>query len=91
MLSIKQNQNLLDIAVQYTGELDNLMALAQANGISITSALLPGNTLVEVPVTNKRVTTTFERIEYDCTTIMRPPMSHRGIGYMIIGRTFKVG
>lgn len=90
MLHIKQNQNLLDMTVQYTGELSNLFLLAQLNGLSITADLTPGNNLNEVPVTDKRVSNLFAKIEYDCTTFLRPDLNKRGIGYMKIGTSFIV-
>jgi hypothetical protein len=90
MLTIKPNQNMLDMVVQHSGELANLFLLAQLNGVSITANLTPGNNLKPVPITDKRVVSLFEKIDYDCTTFIKPGINSRGIGYMKIGATFIV-
>lgn len=90
MLPIKQNQNMLDMTVQYTGVLDSLILLAQLNGVSITADLIAGNNLNEVPVVDNRVTSFFQKIEYDCTTVFRQALPPGGIGYMQIQTSFIV-
>lgn len=90
MLPIKQNQTMLDMSVQHTGDLSNLFLLAMANGKSITDDLVPGQELTAVPVTDKRVTRVFDKIEYDVTTAVKPGLILGGIGYMQIGTSFKV-
>lgn len=81
---------MLDMAVQHTGELDNLFLLALANGKGITDDLVPGQSLQVVAVTDKRVTRVFEKIEYDVITVLKPALILGGIGYMQIGTSFKV-
>lgn len=90
MLSIKQNQTLPDMAVQHTGSMESLFLLAVLNKKSITTELVPGDSLQDVPVTDKRVTRAFAKIEYDVITIILPPPVPGGIGYMQIGNSFKV-
>ena len=90
MLTIKQNQNLLDMVVQHTGQLDNLFLLAQLNALSITGDLVAGHQLQEVPVTDKRVVNLFAKKEYDCTTFLKPVFTQGGIGFMKIGTSFIV-
>lgn len=87
---IKQNQNLLDMAVQYAGSLDSLFLLAADNGIGITDALAPGANIKEPLVTDKRTVRLFSVTEYDVTTVLRPVQIRGGIGYMGIGLNFKV-
>jgi hypothetical protein len=86
---IKQNQNLFDATVQHSGALSNLFAVAVANGIGITDALVPGNNLVIPAVTDKAVVKKFLNDFYDIITI-EPDVVQGGIGYMQIGTTFKV-
>ena len=90
MLPIKQNQTMVDMVVQHTGELANLFLISLTNGKSITEDLVPGQSLQAVPVTDKRVTRVFEKIEYDVITLLKPGLILGGIGYMQIGTSFKV-
>ena len=86
---IKQNQTLFDMAVQYTGSLENLFLVAVQNQLSITSELIPGNSIAAA-ATEKRVTRYFESIVYDVVTIHKFPLPPGGIGYMQIENNFKV-
>lgn len=87
---IKQDQNMLDMVVQYSGSLDNLFTVALQNSLSATDSLTAGNSLQEMAVTNKRVVNLFARKEYDVNTVLRPILTLGGIGYMQIGTSFKV-
>jgi len=46
---IIENQNLLDIALQETGDITAVFEIAAANGISVTSTIPPGTELL-IPV-----------------------------------------
>lgn len=90
---IKVNQTMLDMAVQHTGQLDGLFALATLNGKSITAQLEPGTTLLGFASTDRKVSNFFEQSQYDVVTI-EPSLTSftlpTGIGYMQVGSTFIV-
>lgn len=44
-IAVKDRQSLADIAVEYLGGVEGIFALAERNGISITSRLEDGQTL----------------------------------------------
>ena len=46
MITVLNNQSLLDIAVQYTGTIENAFKIAVANGLSLTDELQPGAQLI---------------------------------------------
>jgi hypothetical protein len=50
MIQVSAGQTLLDVCLQELGTLSALFALADANGLSITSPLSPGQ-LLQVPAT----------------------------------------
>ena len=52
IIDVKDRQTVLDIAVEYAGSMDASYAIAEANGISVTSLLVAGQQLVIPKVTD---------------------------------------
>ncbi|HUM50493.1 MAG TPA: LysM domain-containing protein [Chitinophagales bacterium] len=46
IITVKDNQSLLDIAIQEYGTVDNMIAISQANDLSVSSQLEPGQELI---------------------------------------------
>lgn len=91
-VKVKNRQTLLDIATLYLGSADAAFDLAMLNGISITEELVSGQEIKLGSVVDAFV------VEYLKTVDARPasgddvsnPFILEGIGYDIIGSTFKV-
>lgn len=49
-VTVKHNQSVIDLAVQYTGTAENAFKIAHANNISVDAYLAPGSVL-EIPKT----------------------------------------
>lgn len=88
---IKKNQTLLDMACQYAGTMEQLLTIAANNNKSITEDLTAGEELL-ITATDLGVTNYFKkRKDYlDAVTIYLGPEVLGGIGYMKIGKSFKV-
>ncbi len=98
MITVLNNQSLLDIAVQYTGTIENAFKIAVANGLSLTDDLEPGAQLI-IPADvemNSDVVNYFSAKGVQPATgltendLLIAQTVQRGIGYMQIGKTFKV-
>ena len=98
MITVLHNQSLLDIAVQYTGTIENAFKIAVANGLSLTDELQPGAQLI-IPADaemNNDVVNYFSAKGIQPATgltendLLIEQTVQRGIGYMQIGKTFKV-
>lgn len=55
-IKVKSKQSFHDVSIQYTGSVENAFAIAQANQMSVSDALVPG-TMLTVPVLKKEVKT----------------------------------
>ncbi|WP_312394742.1 hypothetical protein [Chryseobacterium sp.] len=94
---VLKNQSLLDIAIQTTGTVDNCFAIAVANGFSVSDFLLQDKALF---VSDELANNTDVLYNYSLRQI-KPATgltekeiddipTLKGIGYMIVGGTFKV-
>ncbi len=93
-IKVLHNQTLLDLAIQYTGSVENAFMIAGQNNLAVSSYLVAGYEL-QIPEG-----TPFNRDIYDYYSAkqLKPATSYadtsaetaRGIGYMRIGGTFKV-
>lgn len=95
MITILHNQSLLDLAVQHTGAVESVFAIAVANGLSLTDDLpagaeiqLPDNVNKDSDVLNYY---SAKRLQ-PATAVILPPEAERleGIGYWVIQTDFKV-
>lgn len=93
-ITVHHNQNILDIAIQYTGNAQNAFAIAFNNGISISDPLYVGQ---ELTVNDgNRVTSIVSQFEKNnlqpatSITDLESFTERRGIGWMKVATTFKV-
>lgn len=92
-IEVQQGQNLTDVSIEHTGKLDNLFAIALANGnISITDNLEAGTDMQvddSLDVVNKK------NLEYYKKKAIHPATGEtetlQGIGYWAIAQTLVVG
>lgn len=91
---VQQGQNMMDLAVQHSGDCTALFAFAMKNGISVTEEIASGMDLIVPEVINigvvkyfsdKTIIPAFEKAKAN------PIVGGRGIGFMRIGSDFKVG
>ena len=94
-ITVLHNQTFLDLAIQYTGLVENSFDIAVYNGFSITDSLLPG-TEIEIP---EEIEKDQDVIGYFSSRNLQPATAvtdqsiiqeRRGIGWMRIESTFKV-
>lgn len=71
---VLSNQSLADIAIQVYGSMEGVFTLAFENGISVTSALVPGQTLEYSPenILDKKV------VQYYTTNKIYPATADNG-------------
>ena len=88
-------QSLLDIAIQHTGAVESVFAIAVANGLSLTDDL-PAGTEIKIPDSVNKDSDvlnyyTAKRLQ-PATAVILPPEEERleGIGYWAIRVDFKV-
>lgn len=88
-------QSLLDIAIQHTGAVESVFAIAVANGLSLTDDL-PAGTEIKIPDSVNKDSDvlnyyTAKRLQ-PATAVILPPEEERleGIGYWAISVDFKV-
>lgn len=88
-------QSLLDIAIQYTGAVESVFAIAVANGLSLTDDL-PAGTEIKIPDSVNKDSDVLnyysaKRLQ-PATAVILPPEEERleGIGYWVIQTDFKV-
>jgi len=95
---VQHNQSLFDISIRYTGTLENAFKIAVANGLSLTDELEPGAQLI-IPADvemNNDIVSYFSAKGIQPATgltdndLLISQTVQRGIGYMQIGKTFKV-
>ena len=92
---ILHNQSLLDLAIQYTGSVENAFVLALQNGKSLTDDLVAGEQLyLENTKNNKDILSYYQSKKLQpATGVSRTGDSSfqlRGIGYWVISNDFKV-
>lgn len=86
-------QSLLDIAIVTAGSMEVLVALAAANGISVTDSLENGQELTVTEVKRQDVVRTFAVTGTQPATAMtaeEEQLLPGGIGYMAVGVDFVV-
>ena len=95
MITILHNQSLLDLAVQHTGAVESVFAIAVANGLSLTDDL-PAGTEIKLPDSVNKDSDVLnyysaKRLQ-PATAVILPPEAERleGIGYWVIQTDFKV-
>ena len=96
MVTVLHNQSLLDFAIQHTGSVDNAFAIAKENGLAVSDVLTPGTELIipesienDSAVLNYYVAKKVQPATA-LTAVVNEDIRQRGIGYMQIGRSFKV-
>ena len=92
---ILHNQSLLDLAVQHTGAVESVFAIAVANGLSLTDDL-PAGTEIKLPDSVNKDSDVLnyysaKRLQPATAVIMLPEEERlEGIGYWVIQTDFKV-
>lgn len=86
---VKPGQTLADMAIQYCGSLSALPSLATLNGLSVTGALTPGQSLLLPDPVDKRVVAVFESGGY-CPAVGQLVPYGEGIGWWFIENDFIV-
>ena len=95
MITILHNQSLLDLAVQHTGAVESVFAIAVANGLSLTDDL-PAGTEIKLPDSVNKDSDvlnyyTAKRLQPATAVIMLSEEERlEGIGYWVIQTDFKV-
>lgn len=88
-------QSLIDIAIQHTGSVFSAFDIATANGLAVSETIEPGTVLI-LPETQKNT----DILNYYNSKKINPATAlqdlkiieeKRGIGWMKVGNTFKVG
>lgn len=87
---IKERQTITDLAVQYAGDASAAPDIALANGLSITSDVMPGTEIIIPNVVNQEVVLFFKINKQ--APAMKTDKANKpgGIGYMQMGTDFKV-
>ncbi|RTY93252.1 hypothetical protein EKM01_03895 [Flavobacterium sp. RSP46] len=92
---VYQGQNLSDKAVEMTGSIENIFALAIENNVSITESLAIGTTLNYSGKAIKSISALFNDNNRCSTAITAQNheliVADEGIGAMIIENTFIIG
>lgn len=92
---VYQGQNLSDKAVEMTGSIENVFALALENNVSITDPLAIGTLLKYSGAVTKSIASLFDDKNRCATAITQQNheliVADEGIGAMIIESTFIVG
>ena len=94
---VLHHQSLLDIAVQHTGTVESVFAIAVANGLSLTDDLESGEALNLEPTTinqNKDILNYYQSKKLQPATGVShtggSSLQLQGIGYWVIQTDFKV-
>ena len=92
---ILHNQSLLDLAIQYTGSVENAFVLALQNGKSLTDDLVAGEQLyLENTKNNKDILSYYQSKKLQPATGMshtgNSSLQLQGIGYWVISNDFKI-
>ncbi|WP_299713661.1 LysM peptidoglycan-binding domain-containing protein [uncultured Tenacibaculum sp.] len=96
-ITVSNNQSLFDIAIQATGIATNALAIAQENGLATTDALIVGSEL-KIPenITFDNTIKNYYQQEdlYPASGLTKKDegvsQGLQGIGYWIIGSSFRV-
>lgn len=93
---VLHHQSFLDLAIQHTGSVENVFAIAVANGLSLTDDLESGEALNLEPTTinqNKDILSYYQSKKLQpATAVTQLPEIERleGIGYWAISVDFKI-
>lgn len=89
---VDEGQNMMDVALQYLGDMSGVFDLANANGISITELLAPGDQLVLPAAINTGAAEYFEERAIVIATDDNDSVAQKpgGINYMEIEFDFIV-
>ncbi|AKK73770.1 hypothetical protein OK18_15200 [Chryseobacterium gallinarum] len=96
IITALHNQSLLDIAIQYTGKVENSFIIAFHNDLSVTEILTPGMeiTIPDALDTDIDVVTFFSYRGYQPATALESNLVEvkplEGVGYWEIGETFEI-
>lgn len=92
MITARENQSLLDLALVAGGTIECMFELAEENNLSVTGKVIPGRavTTEAVQTINQEVKDYYTKNNISPETIVAPEV-FVGIGYMQIGKDFKVG
>ena len=94
IITVRPNQNLLDIAIEHTGSVLNAFNIALANGMAV-SDVLTVNQPVFIPETDQDIFV-FKSYKKDkiepasSISKLEAVQEKRGIGIMKVGSTFRV-
>ena len=95
MITVLNRQSLLDIAIQHTGSVFNAFDIALANGLAVSEMVEPGAILILPEVEqNTDILNYYSAKKIQPATALQDLKiieEKRGIGWMKVGRTFKVG
>lgn len=95
MITVLNRQSLLDIAIQHTGSVFTAFDIALANGLSVSEMVEPGAVLILPEVEqNTDILNYYSAKKIQPATALQDLKiieEKRGIGWMKVGRTFKVG
>lgn len=92
---VKEGQSLLDVALQSTGSMESLIAIACANDIPVDAELTTEQVLT-IPQDARSVRKVQQSYQINDTvpatsyTLYDKALNKGGIGFMFIGGTFKV-
>lgn len=96
IITVLNKQSFHDVAIQRTGNVLNAFSIAIANGMAVSDQLSPGMDLIipdEIEIDSDVVTYYQSKILQPATALqdLKIIEEKRGIGWMKVGRTFKVG
>ena len=91
-MKIKDNQSVFDIAIQHGGSLDSAFELSVKNNVSVSGTLTPGQSFEGTSVTDRKTVDYLnERNSVPASASASDVNRRGGIGYMSIGKDFKIG
>lgn len=92
-MRVKDNQSLLDVAVQTSGSVESAFEIAVKNNISVAGSLKAGDKLENASVANNKVVDQFKVKELVSATAFNKDVRGQlsGIDYMIIEEDFIIG
>jgi len=91
-VTVKQGQNIFDIAIQTAGSVSAAFATAILNGIGITEDLVVGDVLMVAAATDKRMLQHYRDAGIVPATATGSSFfpGQEGVGYWIIGSDFVI-
>lgn len=92
-MRVKDNQSLLDVAVQTSGSVESAFEIAVKNNISVAGSLKAGDELENVSVANNKIVDQFKIKELVSATAFNKDVRGQlsGIDYMTIEEDFIIG